>query len=374
MIYLIGPLANADLCAALNVKGEPARVQGRLHGGAGAGIIAGDWPVLDTGSGDLAAIATEWSDELRRYGEIMDLSPIKIGALEVLGARLGSPLGSPLRAAASADQSLAGPLDSPAEWPADWPAPLAAEIARMVLDYDPDRPAMGIRARLPRIGEWAGSRLRAKAESPRRIGPPEDARLDIMSRDEPYAHFFAVEHLRLRHRLYSGEWSQPIERALFIAGDATVVLPWDPIRDRVLLIDQFRPAPATRGDHEPWLYETVAGRIDRGETPEEAARREAVEEAGVTLHELIPGPHHYPSPGALAEMLYLFIGVADLPDGSTGIGGVESEGENIRSHLVSRAELAQMVRRGEIRNGPLLVLALWLELEGARLQARYTAS
>ena len=154
--------------------------------------------------------------------------------------------------------------------------------------------------------------------------------------------------------------SQPVTREAFVSGDASVVLPYDPVRDRVLLIEQFRFGPFARGDTQAWSVEAIAGRIDGGETPEIAARREAREEAGLELHRLIPGPSYYPSPASKTEYLYSFIGLADLPDGITGIHGVATEAEDIRSHLVSFDRLMDLVDSGEIDNAPLVLIALWL--------------
>ena len=145
-----------------------------------------------------------------------------------------------------------------------------------------------------------------------------------------------------------------------MSGDAVVVLPWDPVRDRVLLVDQFRAGPAARGDGQPWIFEPVAGRIDAGETPQSTALREAEEEAGLRLSGLIPAPAFYPTPGIAAEFIYGFIGIADLPDGVATVTGLPSEGEDIRGQLVAREELMRMVLDGRIVSGPLMILALWL--------------
>jgi nudix-type nucleoside diphosphatase (YffH/AdpP family) len=214
------------------------------------------------------------------------------------------------------------------------------------------------------IAAWVSARLRGDRETADlpQIGPEGQDRLQVLSRTEPYAKFFSVEELTLRHRRHRGDWTPEVLRAVFVSGDATVVLPWDPVRDTVLLIDQFRAAPAARGDLQPWFYETVAGRVDPGETPETAALREALEEAGLPLRQLLPGPHNYPSPGMLAEFLYLYVGIADLPETAAGFGGLDAEDEDIRSHILPRAELTRMAMSGQIRNGPLLSLALWLEL------------
>lgn len=148
-----------------------------------------------------------------------------------------------------------------------------------------------------------------------------------------------------------------------------MVLPWDPVRDRVLVIDQFRAGPAARRDPQAWLIEAVAGRIDAGETPVSTAHREAQEEAGLTLRRLISAPGHYPSPAILAEYLYSFIGIADLPDGSARVAGLDSEGEDIRGHLMPRGDLTRMALEGRLANGPLILLALWLDRMADALRA-----
>ena len=135
------------------------------------------------------------------------------------------------------------------------------------------------------------------------------------------------------------------------------------------MIEQFRAGPYARGDANPWLIETVAGRIDGGETPEEAARREAEEEAGLTLKALIAGPRYYPSPAAKAEYIYSFVGIADLPDSAAGLGGLASEAEDIRSHVISFDRLMALVDSGEIDNAPLQLIAFWLARERPRIRA-----
>jgi nudix-type nucleoside diphosphatase (YffH/AdpP family) len=139
------------------------------------------------------------------------------------------------------------------------------------------------------------------------------------------------------------------------------VLPYDPVRDRVLLIEQFRAGPYARGDAQPWMLEPIAGRIDGGETPEQSARREAVEESGLTLKDLHLVAQYYPTPGAKSEYLFGYIATADLPDGSAGIGGLEAEGEDIRSHVIPFARAMELVASGEINVGPLILLLLYLE-------------
>jgi ADP-ribose pyrophosphatase len=221
--------------------------------------------------------------------------------------------------------------------------------------------------RLPSLRVEAASRLRAaeamgagvrQGSGAVEAGPPDPA----------HAGFFAVNVHRLRHRRFDGGFSDLLTREVFIVGDAVTVLPYDPVRDRVLVIEQFRMGPFGRGDPMPWQLEAIAGRIDPGETPEAAARREAVEEAGLVLGQLEKVAEYYPTPGAVAEYLYSYVALCDLPDGVAGVFGAEDEGEDIKGHLLSFDRLVEVMASGEIGNAPLLLTVLWLQRERARLR------
>lgn len=208
-----------------------------------------------------------------------------------------------------------------------------------------------------------------------RAGDPQPARLrleggvQVAARREPYAQFFAVEEYDLSFQRFDGSRSPVVTRAVFISGDAVTVLPYDPARDRVLVVEQFRSGPFARGDSQPWQIEAIAGRIDAGETAEEAARREAVEEAGLTLGALMPVAGYYPTPGICAEFLYSYVAITDLPDGAAGVFGVEGEAEDIRGHLIGFDDLMALVASGEISNAPLIMTAFWLQARRAALRA-----
>ncbi|MCY4333050.1 MAG: gamma-glutamylcyclotransferase [Litoreibacter sp.] len=92
--------------------------------------------------------------------------------------------------------------------------------------------------------------------------------VELVAKRMPYSHFFTLQELDVRARKFTGEMSEPMERAVFVAADAVTVLPYDPVRDHVLLIEQFRPGCYLRGDPCPWSLEAVAGRQDPGETHE----------------------------------------------------------------------------------------------------------
>ena len=214
----------------------------------------------------------------------------------------------------------------------------------------------------------AASRVMAAQTGPtelRRAAEPND--LLTLALRQPYARFFAVEEVDIGWRRFDGSMVPPVTRAAFVSGDAVTVLPYDPVRDRVLLIEQFRTGPHLRGDPQPWQLEAIAGRIDPGETPETAARREAAEEAGLDLGEMVFVAGYYPSPGAMTEYLHSYVALADLPDGVAGVFGLDSEHEDIRGHLISFDRLMQAVASGEVANAPLILTAYWLERERFRL-------
>jgi 8-oxo-dGTP pyrophosphatase MutT (NUDIX family) len=118
------------------------------------------------------------------------------------------------------------------------------------------------------------------------------------------------------------------------------------------------------------MLEPIAGRIDPGETPEQAARREAVEEAGLTLGDLIEVARYYPTPAAKTEFLYSYVALCDLPDGVAGVFGVEDETEDIRGHLIGFDIFMDLLASGEVAVGPLVITALWLQRERAALRGR----
>lgn len=241
-------------------------------------------------------------------------------------------------------------------------------LAGLVLRALGRLPADRVGRRLGALRVEAASRVRAKDAAARgvRVGSGEVA----AGVPEPsHAGFFGLDLWRLQHRRFDGRMSPALLREVFVMGDAVTVLPYDPVRDRVLLIEQMRMGPLGRGDPLPWQLEAIAGRIDPGETPEAAARREAVEEAGLVLGAMEKVAEYYPTPGAVTEYLYSYVALCDLPDGVAGVFGAAEEAEDIKGHVLSFDRLVEVMAAGEIGNAPLLLTVLWLQRERARLRA-----
>ncbi|WP_102107392.1 NUDIX domain-containing protein [Oceaniglobus roseus] len=221
---------------------------------------------------------------------------------------------------------------------------------------------------MQRIRVRADAALRAETR-PAPMGPRAGLSRDavtVVEARRPFVSFFAVEDSALRYPRFDGGTSARLHRTGLHSGDAVTVLPYDPVRRRVLLVEQFRYGAFLRGDPFPWCLEPVAGFIDPGETPEEAARRETVEEAHLAFDRLVPIGSGYPSPGALSEYLYQFVGLCDLPDPEEGRGGLAEEGEDIRTHVVALQDLIAMTEDGTVDSAPLMVSALWLDRAVAR--------
>lgn len=228
--------------------------------------------------------------------------------------------------------------------------------------------AARVRRRLGSLRVAAASRLRARSAAGKvlRQGTGE---VSLSALDHAHAGFFGLDVLTLAHRRFDGAMSPEITREIFVSGDAVTVLPYDPARDRVLLVEQFRAGPLGRGDPMPWQLEAIAGRIDPGETPQDAARREAREEAGLELGRLEFVAEYYPSPGAVTEYIYSYVAICELPDGVAGVFGAEDEAEDIKGHLLSFDALMAAVAGGEVANAPMILTALWLQRERRRLRS-----
>jgi len=255
-----------------------------------------------------------------------------------------------------------------AAWEARWGA-LALDACAEAMCYFGRIDAAGLAWRMPMILSRAGSRQLAAEGAPATLRSATPAsEVTCLARHTPHEGYFLTREYTLRYPGFDGSMSPPLRREVFVAADAALVLPYDPRTDRLLLVEQFRMGLYARGDPRPWMLEPVAGRIDAGETPEAAARRECEEEAGLALDrlELIAG--HYCSPGCSTEYFYLYLGLCDLPEEGEGRGGLECENEDIRTHVISFERAMELLNSGEAENGPLVLSLVWLSRERERLR------
>ena len=202
---------------------------------------------------------------------------------------------------------------------------------------------------------------------PPRALPNETA--ELVDHVVAYEGRFRVSRYQFRHGLYQGGQSAVLKREVFERGTAAAVLPYDPRRDEVVLIRQFRAGSYVAGRH-PFTWEIVAGIIEHDESPEELIRREAVEEAALEIKDVIPMHDVVVSPGACSETCACFLGRVDTTNAG-GVFGLESEGENILVKVLSFADARAMLERDEIGNAIGVIALQWLALHRDEVRARW---
>lgn len=180
----------------------------------------------------------------------------------------------------------------------------------------------------------------------------------ILEEETQYQGFFSLKSFTLKHTLYKGGWSQPITRELFQRGNCVAVLLYDPIRDEVVIIEQFRIG-AMQMPEQAWLLEIVAGAIEPGETAEEVAYRESIEEAGCEIQQLIKINDFFTSPGGTSELLSLFYGRVDTTH-IGGIHGLDHEDEDISVTTMKFNEVYQLLLDGKILSAIPIIAIQWL--------------
>ena len=187
-----------------------------------------------------------------------------------------------------------------------------------------------------------------------------------------YRGFFSVEEHDLTYQKFNKDQSNVVTRSTLVSSDAVIILPYDPVNDRILLIEQFRAGPYVKGDQNPWVLEPIAGLVDKGETPESAGIREAQEEAHLEIKGLELVARSYPSPGISTEFFHQYIGIVELLDSSNLIAGLSSENEDIRSHVFEYEQFFEIIESGKAKVGPLILLGLWLSKNRNRLRKKYS--
>ena len=178
--------------------------------------------------------------------------------------------------------------------------------------------------------------------------------------------YFRLEEYAIAHELYDGGNSTVFTREIFERGSVVALLPYDPKRRKVILIEQFRIG-AIHDEKSPWLIECVAGVIDEGETVETVAIRESQEEAGCNIKRLEKIYRYYVSPGGTTEECTLFCGIVDS-DGIGGIHGLPEENEDIRVEVVDVDQAYQWLADGKIKSSATIIALQWLQLNEQRLR------
>lgn len=364
-LFLYGPLAQHNVLDAALGRDWPGKTCAAVLPGhdLSAGAVPLPLPGLSRAEGAVAGCTVsdgDAADTLIFIAEVLGLGPLCTVSVVAAGQ------GRRARAFAGCPGSL--------PWRGgDWSEASQATLVEAVREIRADmdrRPAADLAATRAMILSRAAARIAARQTVPSDLrSATNSAAVEDLRVETPHAGFFRTRRYHLRHPRFDGTPSPVLQREVFVATDAALVLPYDPVRDRLLLVEQFRMGPYGRGDPRPWMLEPVAGRIDAGETPQDTARRECREEAGLDLRGLERISTHYCTPGYSTEVFHLFLGLCDLPDLTRGLGGLDTENEDIRSHVIGFDIAMALLRSGEANNGPLVLSLIWLERERPRLRA-----
>lgn len=187
-------------------------------------------------------------------------------------------------------------------------------------------------------------------------------KFDITRRHLAWKGFFSIEQYEFRHERFAGGWLEGVKREIFERGNAVAVLLHDPKADTLLLVEQFRPGAAVRNPEDAWMIEIVAGIVEEGESNEDVARRESLEEAGCTVNALEHIMDYYPSAGGSSEIISLYYAPVDLSGMEPGIRGLEHEHEDIRVMIVSRQDAMDLLAKGKIQASLAIIALQWLAL------------
>jgi ADP-ribose pyrophosphatase len=191
----------------------------------------------------------------------------------------------------------------------------------------------------------------------------EDAK--ILVEETVYKGFFEMKRYQAKYKLFDGGWSKVVSREMFERGHAVAVLPYDPITEEFVLIEQFRLG-AMATSNKPWMIEVIAGMIEPGEDLDDVCHRESFEEAGISLTHLQKVMSYLSSPGGTTERLHIFMAKTDASL-AHGVHGLDNESEDILVHRVKESKAREMLDEGKVDNAAAIIALQWFFLNKPKL-------
>lgn len=187
----------------------------------------------------------------------------------------------------------------------------------------------------------------------------------ILSEETVYKGFFEMKKIEMKYKFFDGAWSKAVSREMFERGHAVAVLPYDPITEEFVLIEQFRLG-AMATSNNPWMIEVIAGMIEAGEDLEDVCHRESFEEAGIVLTHLQKVMTYLSSPGGTTERLHIFMAKTDASL-AKGVHGLDTESEDIMVHRVKESVAKVMLEQGKVDNAAAIIALQWFFLNKPKL-------
>lgn len=196
------------------------------------------------------------------------------------------------------------------------------------------------------------------------LAATDDGRIKLVHQETVWKGFVHMQRLLFDQRMPDGRVIR-IDREVHDHGQAAAILLYDPARDSVILVRQFRPAAFMNGD-ESFMLELPAGLLD-DDNAADAIRREAMEESGYAVGSVQFLMEMYASPGTLTEKVSLFFARIDLDVKAGAGGGLEDEGEDLEVLRYTLDDAFAMIASGEITDAKTIIALQWAMINRERL-------
>lgn len=193
--------------------------------------------------------------------------------------------------------------------------------------------------------------------------------VEIIAREVCCDGFLRVARYCLRHSLFAGGWSRVLHRERLEPMHAAAAVLYDPQSDQVVMVEQFRIGSLELGA-AAWTLEPVGGVVHAGEDPAQVVCREAMEEAGCAIVDLVPIGTVQVSPGIAAQRLDLYCGRVNAAD-LAGVFGLAQEGEETRVTVLDLGQALAALFASGLDNSAAIISLQWLALNRGDLRARW---
>lgn len=195
---------------------------------------------------------------------------------------------------------------------------------------------------------------------------------EILKRERMYEGDCRADRYQVRHEKMANRGTDSYAREIFTIGPVAAVLPYDPLRHEIVLVEQFRAGAMVAGEKNPWILEPPAGLICPPDTPEKTARTEAWEEARCVIKELIPLFRMHPSPGNVSQLTRIYAGRTST-EKIGGICSISEVNEETRPRVFSVGAISGLLSRGRIVNGVTIIALQWMLLNHELLNKKWAA-
>lgn len=186
--------------------------------------------------------------------------------------------------------------------------------------------------------------------------------INNIKQERVYNSFFKMDKVTFDQKRFDGGEMKGVVREVFIRNPVVFLSLYDPKEEVFLFVEQVRVGAIISGaTDQVTVLEPIAGIIDEGETPLEAAIREAKEETGldVDIDSITIIQEGFTSPGGSSEYAYFATGLFDSTQYTVQTGGVDGEQEDIRTHLIGADEALDMIPNGSINAMSSAVGVYW---------------